>query len=387
MLLVSLLLLAAQTHASYHDLGIPTSSATVDVRVFNVGFNHLTNATHTFATPVVPGHESVVFPMYSFLIEHKAARSGETTRLMFDLGIRKDPENLAPGIGAFYASGLAFVTGEDKDITEQLEDGGIPLSSIDAVIWSRMFWNNAHTDHIGDMSKFPNSTGIVYGPGTNTATFPSDPNSTLLESDFAGHNTTELDYSKSKLVFSGLPAIDYFGDGSFYLLNTPGHLAGHISALARVTPTSFISLGGDTFHHAGQARPQPNLQKAFPCPHHLLEAARTHVSTSFFWSPETKPEAFDLASRPQQMLAISDLPDSFYADPAAAAVSLQKVVNFDADEDVLVLVAHDASVVGSLPFFPKSLNGWKDQGLKQSMVWSFIDPENAAFLFNVSAAA
>jgi hypothetical protein len=38
----------------------------------------------------------------------------------------------------------------------------------------------------------------------------------------SGHNVTELNFDHANLTFSGLPALDYFGDGSFYLLNTPG---------------------------------------------------------------------------------------------------------------------------------------------------------------------
>jgi hypothetical protein len=38
----------------------------------------------------------------------------------------------------------------------------------------------------------------------------------------SGHNITKVDFANSKLTFSGLKAVDYFGDGSFYLLNTPG---------------------------------------------------------------------------------------------------------------------------------------------------------------------
>ncbi|KAJ7209134.1 hypothetical protein GGX14DRAFT_566312 [Mycena pura] len=80
---------------------------------------------------------------------------------------------------------------------------------------------------------------------------------------------TKIDFATANLTFSGLKACD----GSFYLMDTPGmqHLPGHLTALARVTPASFIVLGGDTYHHAGAARPRPAFQRAFPCPAHLLE--------------------------------------------------------------------------------------------------------------------
>ncbi|KAJ6567304.1 beta-lactamase-like protein [Mycena vulgaris] len=364
--------LLGETYASFHDFGIPPSSATVDVRVFNVGSIILRNASHAFVLPVLPGHETSTAPLFAFLVEHKKTRK----RLMFDLGMRKDPLNFAPSVAAFFTGGVAILE-ESKDITEQLQDGGIALASIDTVIWS-----HSHFDHIGDMSKFPNTTGLVIGPGTDTTTFPEFSNAALQTSDLAGHNITELNFTGSRLTFSSLKAIDWFNDGSFYLLDTPGHLPGHITALARVTPTSFITLGGDTFHHGGEARPRPLFQVNFPCPAHLLEETKASISTDYFWSPGSREGAFDMRSRAQQLLAISDLPDSFYADPVTSQVSLEKLATFDADPDFFVVVAHDLSLASSLPFFPASLNGWKASHLKERTVWNFVEKANPAFVFS-----
>ncbi|KAJ7130622.1 beta-lactamase-like protein [Mycena epipterygia] len=369
---LSLISLVGEAYASFHDFGIPTSSATVNVRAFHVGNVTLTNATHAFVLPVLPGHETITFPMFAFLVEHTKTQK----RLMFDLGMRHDPLNLVPSIASSFASGV-FQLDEPKDITERLEEGGISLASIETIIWS-----HSHFDHIGDMSKFPNSTGLVIGPATDTSIFPESPTASLQASDFAGHNVTKIDFAASRLTFSGLKAVDYFGDGSFYLLDTPGHLPGHISALARVTPDSFVSLGGDTFHHAGEARPRPQFQENFPCPAHLLEETKSSLSTDFFWSPKSSEGSFDMHSRAQQLLAVSDLPDSFYADPVTAQVSLEKLATFDADPDFFVAIAHDMSLVSSLPTFPASLNGWQASHLKENLVWNFVDTANPAFIFS-----
>ena len=69
-------------------------------------------------------------------------------------------------------------------------------------------------------------------------------------------------------------AYDFFGDGSFYLLDTPGvsslysdpnvegcpltavqHAQGHISGLARTTEDTFVFMGGDICHYGGAYRP------------------------------------------------------------------------------------------------------------------------------------
>lgn len=128
----SIIFLIGETYASFRDFGIPASKATVDVRVFNVANTTLINAAHAFTFPVLPGHEDGVGVEFSFLVEHKPSQK----RLVFDLGIRKDPQNLVPSLAPF-TNPEVFQIEQPKDITELLQDGGIPLASIDAVIWRR----------------------------------------------------------------------------------------------------------------------------------------------------------------------------------------------------------------------------------------------------------
>ncbi|KAJ6515343.1 beta-lactamase-like protein [Mycena sanguinolenta] len=367
--LSSVISLLAGVCASSFDLNIPSSTATVDVRVFNVGNGSIVNAANTLFAPILPGRETAMVPLYSFLVEHGSSQK----RLMFDLGIRTDPLNFTPSVASLFTSGIIqFEQQPFKDITELLQDGGIPLASIDAVIWS-----HSHFDHI---LSFP--TELIIGWETDTRTYPTYPNATLQASDLAGRKVTKIDFTTANLTFSGgLNAIDYFGDGSFYLVDTPGHLPGHLTALARTTPTTFISLGGDTFHHVGEARPRPLFQQNFPCPAHLLEESKSAISTDYFWSPLSRDGAFDMLSRSQQLLAISDQPDSFYADPITAQVSLEKLATFDADPDIFVIIAHDLSLRSYLPYYPAYLNDWKAKGLKEANVWNFIDTSNPAFIF------
>ncbi|KAF7370510.1 Metallo-beta-lactamase superfamily protein [Mycena sanguinolenta] len=371
---LSAISLLAGAYASSVDLNIPSSTATVDVRVFNVANGSVVNAASTLFAPILPGHETAQFPIYSFLVEHSQKR------FMFDLGIRTDPQNFAPSVASLFTDGTIQLQQPFKEITELLQDAGIPLASIDAVIWS-----HSHFDHILSFlvsSEVP-CTELIIGSETDTDTYPTFPNASLQASDLAGRKVTKIDFSTANLTFSGgLKAIDYFGDGSFYLVNTPGHLPGHLTALARVTPTSFISLGGDTFHHVGEARPRPLFQQNFPCPAELLEEAKTAISTDYFWSPLSRDGAFDIPSRSESLLAISDQPDSFYADPTTAAVSLEKIATFDADPDIFVIVAHDMSLRAALPYYPAYLNDWKASGLKENNVWNFVNTSNPAFIFS-----
>lgn len=155
-----------------------------------------------------------------------------------------------------------------------------------------------------------------------------------------------------------------------------------MTGLARVTSESFLVLGGDTCHHAGQLRPTAALQRNFPVPPALLPSTKTSISTTYFWSLGTAVNSFNIASRTEPFLTISDIPNTLYADPTIAKVSLDKIQAFDADPDFLVILAHDESLRGVLDLFPKTLNGWKAQGLKDSFVWEFVNKANHAFAFS-----
>ncbi|KAJ6590549.1 hypothetical protein DFH09DRAFT_1307097 [Mycena vulgaris] len=363
---------------SFHDLGIPASSSTVTVQVFNVvdDPNTVVVPAGLFISPILPGHENLRAPVFAFLIENVATKQ----RVMFDLGPRKDLQNAAPYIVAAVNAG-AIAMPVSRDIVEQLVDAGVTLDSISAVIWRRVR-RHAHFDHTGDMSKFPSSTDLVFGQDTVKTTSASNPNSQLLESDLAGRKLVEVDFTNSQLEFGGFKAHNFFGDGSLYVLNAPGHLSGHVCALARVTPTSFIFLGGDACHHVGLLRPTEELHKHFPCPGEILAATRRYISGTHFPLSDSTG-AFDLTAHKSPLL---ELAENGYEDPPTARASVKKIGNFDANADVFVVLAHDESLMSVIEPFPASLDGWKAKGWKDLVTWAFLDEKNPAFRFNAKAA-
>lgn len=135
--------------------------------------------TTLFFEPPIKGYEELSVPSYSFLIEHPSGR-----KLLFDLGIRKDWENLSPTIlGLMEKLGPAKAEVK-KDVREQLEEHGVSGSSIEGIIWSH--W---HFDHTGDPSTFDARTALIVGPGFKDAFMPGYPanqDSMILESDYAG---------------------------------------------------------------------------------------------------------------------------------------------------------------------------------------------------------
>lgn len=113
--------------ASFSDLGIPPSSATVDVKAFNAVAS-VTSQASTLVFPALPDRRALGLNVYSFLIQHN------NDRIMFDIGFRKDVQNLAPFWTNLISSGVIHVDIEE-DIPTQLQKGNISLSSISAVFW------------------------------------------------------------------------------------------------------------------------------------------------------------------------------------------------------------------------------------------------------------
>lgn len=87
-----------------------------------------------------------------------------------------------------------------------------------------ILYSHYHWDHSGDPSTFPPSTALVVGPGFKDAfvpAYPTKPGCAIHESDYAGRELREIEFD-GDLTIGGFKAFDYFGDGSFYLLDSPG---------------------------------------------------------------------------------------------------------------------------------------------------------------------
>lgn len=86
--------------------------------------------------------------------------------------------------------------------------------------------------------------------------YPANPEGTITELPKANRLTfiTFNDPSSTARFKPVLPlgtfadAVDFFGDGSMYLVDTPGHCPGHMSCLARIAKDTFLFLAGDLCH-------------------------------------------------------------------------------------------------------------------------------------------
>lgn len=357
----------------------PPSQNTVTVRMLDTTAVMKLSA-EAFLDPVMPGHEYMSVVDVAFLIENPR----QNKKAMFDLGVRKDYWNMPPAVAKRVETVIPGIR-VDKDVTEILVEKGVRLDEIDNVIWSHSHW-----DHTGSTYAFPKTTTLNYGKGTGPMPgYPTNENSALNNEDFEGRKCNEIDY---EMQIGPFPAHDFYGDGSLYLLDTPGHWPGHLCALARTTPDTFVFLGGDICHFAGDFRPSAG----WPFPANIPEGAFGSKSAkakrearypmpcpcAFFADhhpqrQNPKTSQADLKQDETPFYNLSTHQHSSYKDPPLAKDTLRKMRDyFDADPNVLVCLAHDPALLDHLPAFnehpEKDINAWRAEGIKEKVHWGFL---------------
>ena len=213
-----------------------------------------------------------------------------------------------------------------KDAFDLLADGHVSPSSITTVVFSHL-----HFDHTGDCTRFPDADMII-GPGGVAATtpgWPSVPKSPFHGSILVHPQLRELSFETDTWIpFGPFPrAYDFFGDGSFFLLDTPGHMPGHLGAMARTSVDEWVFMGGDCCHH----------------------------------------RALLTGHRPMSVTVGPGIAPSFHSDPAAAKQTIEKVRVLEKEGTVLVALAHDAKLEGKMPEYPEALNGWRGSEWKRDL--------------------
>ena len=116
--------------AALPPLEVPDSPNTIKISIINTTarIDQLPSQYHYEHS--YEGFDYLNCPCLAFLIEHPP--SGR--KILFDLGMRKDWENLAPSIVQMIKA-VGTKVSVQRSVTEILEAGGVRGKDIEAIIW------------------------------------------------------------------------------------------------------------------------------------------------------------------------------------------------------------------------------------------------------------
>lgn len=310
--------------------------------------------------------KSFYAPDYVFLIEHTATGN----KYIFDLGMRKDLDNLPPLLKENVLPQFKCEPQSPVDILKAHGSHDQQPENVKAVIFSHM-----HFDHVGDGAQagfggaemWIGPTCCTYTrPGypveprapTLSDTLPVDGSRKIVEAFIADDMLKDANDNRAGKVMQGMTkglyagtdlkrpewiglgafdrAFDVWDDRSAYLIDAPGHSAGHQMMLIRTTSTpssdsTFVLLAGDCFHH----------------PIMLQDPQRT--------------------ARPPYSK------ESMHAEPEAAIETIWRTRKLAEKDPVWVVAAHDSSVGEGIEKGVKvieglvDIGGWKAEGRKRSL--------------------
>ncbi|KAK6441732.1 hypothetical protein LTR95_002040 [Oleoguttula sp. CCFEE 5521] len=223
----------------------------VYVTVSPIAGGFITLADKFFVSPADPEAKRTV-PSLTFLVTHPGttAFGGDESkpfRLMFDLGLRRAkeryPKKLQNHIDGRAPHALP------PGVAAQLKAGGLDPSDINLVMLSHV-----HYDHHGDPEDFPNAKFLIghgamkvlkHGLGGIASHQHFEPD-TLPED--RSLELSDPDSSDWHPLGPFPAALDLFLDGSVYVIDTPGHLPGHVNLLCRLGERRWLCLCGDAYH-------------------------------------------------------------------------------------------------------------------------------------------
>lgn len=222
----------------------------------------------------VKDDEFIALPVLSYLVCHHA----DNDVFLFDLGLRRDWQNLPPGLITHVTSKLRFEMSVPLEVVDSLAKGGTKPSDI-----KRVFISHLHFDHYGHPALFPTPQFFV-GEGSRAlaaSTYPQNPKSPLPADVIPENRTTYLDPAGWPALGPFPHALDFYGDGSVYVIDAGhGHMPGHLNLLVRTSADGgWVYLAGDSAHHWDllTGKGKIGCHSHFGCAHADLEAAAEHI--------------------------------------------------------------------------------------------------------------
>lgn len=160
--------------------------------------------------------------------------------------------------------------------------------------------------------------------------------------------------------------------------------------LVRTKPdpeSTFVLLGGDICHFPGTFRPSIDVPLPDLIPSLVLDKDSLFPDPcpcSIFTDMHPRQPSNCDDPRKSPYYRLSTDPTSAYVNPEVASRSVQSLVAFDTCPRVLICLAHDETVLKTLPTLNNNpeddLNEWEQRGYKAKVRWGWLNdlPRNGS---------
>lgn len=194
------------------------------------------------------------FPSGVFLYDAAGGR-----RVLFDTGYATGEWHTG-WRGAVYRRLLPPAVRDTDDVAARLLADGVDPTSVSHVVLSHL-----HPDHVGGVRRFPHATFVLSAGHERTLSAPrlrAGVLTGLFPTWFSDAERIVLDdeaFSTVEVGGTALRAHDLLGDGSYLVVDLPGHADGHFGALidGRVLLAGDAAWGSDLIHASGNLRALP----------------------------------------------------------------------------------------------------------------------------------
>jgi len=157
-------------------------------------------------------------------------------------------------------------------------------------------------------------------------------------------------------------AVDWFGDGSLWFVDTPGvsvkseDSRWHCGIADGSMPKVILWLLQGS--QRNPLRVSRHLHSSLK-PDVLLSGDAAHHQTQYLPVPNDDGDK-------RSPIPVIDGKPQLATDPPVLAHTIGGMTRMSREEDVMVLMAHEKEALGVLAEFPEPLNGWKSKGWKQA---------------------
>ena len=205
-------------------------NAGVAEKLFRLDCGHSLANDESVWTPGANVGRSIEFSSTCWLIKHGSEW------LIWDTGV---PESAINDPKGWSTLPKLIVYHLDKTLTDQLAEIGLKPRDV-----GRVAISHTHGDHIGNVRLFPDSAILMQRAEYNWINSGNGPNENVNQLMALAREL--LGAPKNLQLGDG--DTDVFGDGSVFLVSTPGHTPGSQSLLVHLKNSGFIILSGDVVH-------------------------------------------------------------------------------------------------------------------------------------------